>query len=116
MEHVEHALDTLRVLLGVQGMDQDRILLHCLETCEGLVLDYCNLESLPKALTSVVYDMAIDQYRMSGYGRSAAPTGAVAQMSEGEQSVSFMEASRVDASGLLKNYAARLNAHRKLRW
>lgn len=59
--------------------------------------------------------MAVDLYRMGGYGQAEAPRGAVSAVTEGEQSISFAGASS-DVSGLLKNYAVRLNAYRKLRW
>lgn len=65
----------------------------------------------------MVLDMAVDLYRMGGYGQAEAPRGAVSAVTEGEQSISFAgAAASADASGLLKNYAARLNAYRKLRW
>jgi hypothetical protein len=112
----EESLLALRELLGIPEGEQDAVLTHCLGSCEALALDYCHLETLPERLWPVVVDMAVDRYRMSGYGRTDAPHGAVASLSEGEQSVSFADAAGLDPSGLLKGYAARLNAYRKLRW
>lgn len=108
----EDTLQTMRLLLGIEDEKQDGVLRYCLDACKCMVLDYCNIELLPAVLMPVVIDMAIDKYRMEGYGKQ----GAVAAISEGEQSVSFGNATQLDASGFLKGYAARLNAHRKLRW
>lgn len=110
-------IDTLRLLLGLAEGEQDAVLQHCLTSAEALALSYCHLDALPEALSPVALDMAVDLYRMDGYGQAEAPRGAVSAVTEGEQSISFAgAAASADASGLLKNYAARLNAYRKLRW
>ena len=108
-------MNTLRLLLGLAEGEQDVVLQHCLTSAEALALSYCHLDALPEALSPVVLDMAVDLYRMGGYGQAEAPRGAVSAVTEGEQSIRFAGAS-ADASGLLRNYAARLNAYRKLRW
>lgn len=110
-------LPVLRTLIGARAeAASDEILLYCLDDCMELALRYCSIEELPDGLARVVIDMAADKYRLSGYGRAEPVRGAVTQIREGEQSVSFGGAAALDASGLLKNYAARLNAYRRLRW
>lgn len=92
----------------------------CLDDCTHLALDYCNLDVLPAGLESTVVRMAVDLYRLQGYGQEAAPEGPVTAVKEGDQSISYAadRAGAIAGAGaaLLTNYAVRLNAYRKLRW
>lgn len=111
-------LDTLKSLLG-SGVNEEAAQ-FCLSECEGLALDYCNLEELPAGLESTVIRMAVDLYRLEGYGQITPPKGPVTGLKEGDQSVSFAtdRATAIAGRGaiLLTDYAVRLNAFRKLRW
>ena len=114
-------VEKLAALLGIADDAQDAILAHCLNAAEGLILDYCALEEIPPRLEPVLLDLAVDGYRLGGYGQAAAPSGSVASLTEGEQSASFAGsggavAAGSDAAALLRGYASRLNAYRKLRW
>ena len=114
-------VEKLAALLGIADDAQDAILAHCLNVAEGLILDYCALEEIPPRLEPVLLDLAVDGYRLGGYGQAAVPSGPVASLTEGEQSVSFAGsggavAAGSDAAALLRGYASRLNAYRKRRW
>ena len=92
----------------------------CLDECTHLALGYCNLDALPAGLESTVLRMAVDLYRLQGYGQAAAPEGPLTAVKEGDQSISYAadRAGAIAGAGaaLLTNYAVRLNAYRKLRW
>jgi len=111
-------LDTLQGLLGA-GVNETAAQ-FCLDDCQRLALDYCNLEELPVGLESTVVRMAADLYRLQGYGQAAVPKGPVTSLKEGDQAVSYAadRAGAIAGSGavLLTNYAGRLNEYRKLRW
>lgn len=111
-------LDTLKSLLGPNVVEEAAQ--FCLDECEGLALDYCNLEELPTGLQSTVIRMAVDLYRLEGYGDAAGAVGEVTSIKEGDTTITY-ERNRYNAqtgaggAALLKNYSARLNSYRKLR-
>lgn len=111
-------LDTMQGLLPAGA--NETAAQFCLDDCTHLVLDYCHLDELPRELESVVIRMAVDLYRLQGYGQATAPEGPVTQLKEGDQSVSYAadRAGAIAGSGaaLLTNYAGRLTPFRKLRW
>ena len=111
-------INTLKSLLGPNVNEEAAQ--FCLDDAQQLVLDYCNLEDLPAGLESTVIRMAVDMYRLEGYGQAAVPKGPVTAVKEGDQSVSFAADRGVAIAGsgasLLKGYARRLNSYRKLRW
>ena len=111
-------IDTLKGLLGA-GVNETGAQ-FCLDDCTRLALDYCHLEELPAGLESTVIRMAVDMYRLEGYGQAATPKGPVTALKEGDQSVSYAadRAGAIAGSGakLLTDYAGRLNEYRKLRW
>lgn len=109
-------LARLRILLGIAEDSEDAVLQFCLDFASQAVLSYCNLDALPEALEWTVIAMAADKYRMEGYGKKEAPTGAVSSLSQGDVSVSYQDAAARDTCGLLKNYTATLNRFRRLAW
>ena len=110
-------LEKLKKLLG-SGVNEEGAQFS-LDDAQQLVLDYCHLEELPAGLQSTVIRMAVDLYRLEGYGQVSPPKGPITGLKEGDQSVSFAadRATAIAGAGaaLLTNYAVRLNAYRKLR-
>lgn len=112
-------LDKLKSLLGPNVNEEAAQ--FCLDECQGLALDYCNLEELPAGLESTVVRMAVDMYRLEGYGDTAGALGEVTSIKAGDTTVTY-EHNKYNAqtgaggASLLKNYSARLNSYRKLRW
>ena len=110
-------VSTFRSLLGITTMDKDTVLQFVLDDVEETVLNYCNLDTLPKGLVKTAYRMAMDLYRAEGFGQEAIESG-VSSISEGGATVSF-KSSNYDTSftnSLLKNYEKQLMEYRRLKW
>lgn len=110
-------LGKIKALLGIPEDDtsQDGSLQFILEDVAETILNYCNLEELPKGITNTAYRMAADLYRYDRPGEAEAPV-TVASISEGDTSTSFTSVADALAGGLLKDYQGQLNRFRKLRW
>lgn len=110
-------VSTFRSLLGVTTTDKDGVLQFVLDDVEETVLNYCNLDTIPKGLVKTAYRMAMDLYRSEGFGQEAIESG-VSSISEGGATVSF-KSSNYDTgftSSLLKNYERQLMEYRRLKW
>ena len=110
-------VSTFRSLLGITTMDKDTVLQFVLDDVEETVLNYCNLDTLPKGLVKTAYRMAMDLYRAEGFGQEAIESG-VSSISEGGATVNF-KSSNYDTSftnSLLKNYEKQLMEYRRLKW
>ncbi len=114
----------LETLLGLLGDNVNAVAAEfCLDECRQTVLDYCHIDELPTELEGMVIRMAIDLYRIEGYGKKDPPKGPVTTVKEGDQSVSYATdrttaiAGNKAAAELLKDYKARLDSkYRKLGW
>ncbi|MDD6483245.1 MAG: phage head-tail connector protein [Clostridiales bacterium] len=98
-------LITLKELLGIEGNEHDGLLSFLLEDCTNMILTYCNIDTLPIQLKSLVPVMAADMYRAKGYGQESAPSD-VKSISEGQRSVSYE--SKTPGNDFLENYYQRL--------
>ena len=110
-------VSTFRSLLGITTTDKDEVLQFVLDDVEETVLNYCNLDTIPKGLVKTAYRMAMDLYRAEGFGQEAIESG-VSSISEGGATVSF-KSSNYDTSfisSLLKNYERQLMEYRRLKW
>ena len=110
-------VSTFRSLLGITTTDKDDVLQFVLDDVEETVLNYCNLDTLPKGLVKTAYRMAMDLYRAESFGQEAIESG-VSSISEGGATVSF-KSSNYDTSftsSLLKNYERQLTEYRRLKW
>ncbi|MCI8521185.1 MAG: hypothetical protein HFE51_10455 [Clostridia bacterium] len=86
----DEALNTVKMLLGIEDNEQDRLLSFLIEDCVNLILGYCRIEILPRQLESLVPTIAADAYRAKGYGQETAPE-VIKSVSEGDRSVSYAE-------------------------
>lgn len=110
-------VSTFRSLLGITTVEKDEVLQFVLDDVEETVLNYCNLDTIPKGLVKTAYRMAMDLYRSEGFGQEAIESG-VSSISEGGATVSF-KSSKYDTSftgSLLKNYEKQLMEYRRLKW
>lgn len=99
------ALERVKMLLGINGSEQDSLLLFLVDDTVNMILGYCRLEILPRQLESLVPVIAADMYRAKGYGQEGAPE-VVKSISEGERSISYAD---VNPDGdFIKNYYDRL--------
>lgn len=110
-------LEKLKKLLGIVPDDtsQDVSLEFIAEDVTETILNYCNLEELPKGLTSTAYRMAVDLYRGDRPGAGDAPVN-VSSISEGDTSTSFISAGEALEGGVLKDYRGQLNRYRRMGW
>ena len=110
-------VSTFRTILGITTTDKDTVLQFVLDDIEETVLNYCNLDTIPKGLVKTAYRMAMDLYRAEGFGQETIESG-VSSISEGGATVSF-KSSNYDTSftsSLLKNYERQLMEYRRLKW
>lgn len=109
-------LTKFKKLLGLDVTDitKDIPLQFSLDDTTDSILNYCNLEELPKGLENTAYRMAIDLYRNESPGEESTPLGTVSSISEGDTTTSFKNPTSEFKDHLLKNYKAQLNRYRKL--
>ncbi|WP_052516585.1 phage head-tail connector protein [Paenibacillus popilliae] len=111
-------LDKLKIGLGITGTDKDGLLQFVLDVVIDEIANYCNLELLPARLENVAVRMAADLWRSEGYGNESKPQ-AVKSVHRGDVSTSFTDVATGEVKGIkaiVDDYAAQLNAFRKLRW
>lgn len=109
-------LSKFKKLLGLTVTDttKDIPLQFALDDAQDVILNYCNISELPKALETTVYRMAIDLYRNEAPGEESTPLGTVSSISEGDTSTSFKSPTSEFKDHLLKNYTAQLKRFRKV--
>ncbi|NLZ94349.1 MAG: hypothetical protein GX921_00800, partial [Bacteroidales bacterium] len=67
------ALNSTKMLLGMEDDDSDELLSFLIDDCISLVLSYCRIKELPKQLESLIATMSVRMYRDNGYGQTDAP-------------------------------------------
>lgn len=104
-------LEKIKRILGddIDESDVEFALDNAIET----VLNYCNIEELPRGLETTVVRMAADLYRGSEFGSS--DNSAVQSIKEGDTTTSFGSASAVDSvQTVISRYSAQLNRYRRV--
>lgn len=96
-------LEKLRLILGIEGAEQDDVLNYLLQSTERTILNYCHIQVLPPELEDVLVEMAADKYRRQ--------TGAT-NIKIGDTSVTFSE----NKKGISPEHRAQLNRFRRLQW
>ena len=119
-------LAKVKALLGIDGTDQDELLLFVIQTVEEMVLAYINQDTLPAPLEKVLVVMCVSYYKAAGLGTTQAATGPVASVKRGDVQTSFANASGASGSASTFNLGADgqdffgwrtvLNGFRKVRW
>lgn len=97
-------LERLKMLLEIEGTDEDERLTFILESTEQKILNYCNIKALPAELENVLIEMAADYYNSS--------EGVASSVQVGDTSVSY----RKDEDSIIREYKAQLNRFRRLGW
>lgn len=121
----EDRLAKVKALLGINGTDQDEVLLFVVQTVEDLVLSYINQDTLPAPLENALIVMCVSYYKAAGLGTTQAG-GPVASVKRGDVTTSFANASGASGSASTFNLGADgqdffgwrtvLNEYRKVRW
>ena len=119
-------LQKVKALLGINGTDQDEVLLFVVQTVEDLVLSYINQDTLPAPLENALIVMCVSYYKAAGLGTTQAAVGPVASVKRGDVTTSFANASGASGSASTFNLGADgqdffgwrtvLNEYRKVRW
>lgn len=108
--------ETLKQLLGISTKDtaKDILIQFAIDDAESLILNYCNLSTVPDGLKTTWLKMALELYRNENLG-SVEGSKYVSNISEGDSSVSFKTNYSDFKDSLLKNYIAQLNMYRRLK-
>lgn len=101
---MEERLEKLKMLLGIEGTDEDELLTFILESTEQKILNYCNLPELPAALENVLVEMAADFYDASD--------GVASSVQVGDTSVQY----RRDDDSIIREYKGQLHRFRRVVW
>lgn len=111
-------LDKLKELLGLDLRDTSNnvTLNFIIDDIKEIILNYCNVEELPKGLVNTAYRMAIDAYRNENIGEEENSLGSISSISEGETTVSYRSSATEFKDSLIKDYKVQLNQYRKIRW
>ena len=122
----EDRLEKVKALLGIDGTDQDEVLLFVIQAVEDLVLSYINQDTLPAPLENALIVMCVSYYKAAGLGTTQAAVGPVASVKRGDVQTSFANASGASGSASTFNLGADgqdffgwrtvLNEFRRLRW
>ena len=112
-------LEKLKMLLGIEDASLDGVLSLVLETVQDQAKNYCNIKEIPTALENITVRMAADLYRSEGYGQAQRPQTAQS-VTRGDVTVNYgSSAATAEITGLksiLDDYAAQLQAFRRVRW
>lgn len=122
MEEYHKYLDKLKQLLSfpIEDTSKDVRLQFVLETIIQEIKTYCNISSIPKPLDNVVLHIAEDYYRTKYPTEFEQTSPAVTSIKRGDVTTAFGSAKATVTVGsgaaFVRNYAAQLNAFRRLRW
>jgi hypothetical protein len=121
-EDILKYLPKLKQLLSIPLDDtaKDARLLFALETIVQEIKTYCNISSIPEALDNVLLHIAEDYYRTKYPTEFEQTTPAVTSIKRGDVTTAFGSAKATVTVGsgaaFVRNYAAQLQAFRRLRW
>ena len=99
-------IEKLKMLLGIEGTDDDERLTFILESTEQKILNYCNLDELPTELENVLVEMAARFYN--------SPDGIATSIKVGDTSVNYSTVK--DEQNIIHDYKAQLHRFRRLSW
>ncbi|MEK4355193.1 phage head-tail connector protein [Paenibacillus sp. FSL R7-0048] len=122
MEEYLKYLPKLKQLLSItiEDTSKDQRLLFALETIVQEIKTYCNISSIPEALDNVVLHIAEDYYRTKYPTEFEQTAPAVTSIKRGDVTTAFGSAKATVTVGsgaaFVRNYAAQLQAFRRLRW
>ena len=116
---------------GYEGVDVEMLTLHALSVRE-FILNYCNIEKMPKGLMFTYVNMIIasylELYVVKNYVNSEdnekAIAGAIASITEGDVSVTYKDNQSNDKilnakaliGSLMDGYRAYLTRYRRMAW
>ena len=113
----EDRLAKVKALLGINGTDQDEVLLFVVQTVEDLVLSYINQDTLPAPLENALIVMCVSYYKAAGLGTTQAAVGPVASFANASGASGSASTFNLGADGQdFFGWRTVLNEYRKVRW
>lgn len=105
--------NTLMSLLGDEA--NEPVARFAADSVTEMVLNYCNIKTVPPGLKYTVARMAMDMYRYELSEDNVSIQG-VSSVNVGDTSVSFGSSSEKELylSGLIKDYKKQLNSYRRV--
>lgn len=116
---------------GYEGVDVEMLTLHALSVRE-FILNYCNIEKMPKGLMFTYVNMIMASYLelyviknyVNGEDSEKAIAGAIASITEGDVSVTYKDNQSSDKilnakaliGSLMDGYRAYLTRYRRMVW
>jgi len=97
-------LEKLKLILEIEGNDEDDLLNYLLESTEQMILNYCNIPELPAELEDVLIAMTADRHN--------SPDGVMASMKVGDTSVNYSQ----HENNIINDYKSQLHRFRRLSW
>lgn len=108
------------LLIPIENETKDFKLLFALQTIVQEIKTYCNISSIPEDLDNVLLHIAEDYYRTKYPTEFEQTTPAVTSIKRGDVTTAFGSAKATVTVGsgaaFVRNYAAQLQAFRRLRW
>ncbi|WP_339245292.1 hypothetical protein [Paenibacillus sp. FSL F4-0243] len=108
------------LLIPIENETKDFKLLFALQTIVQEIKTYCNISSIPEDLDNVLLHIAEDYYRTKYSTEFEQATPAVTSIKRGDVTTAFGSAKATVTVGsgaaFVRNYAAQLQAFRRLRW
>lgn len=110
-------IDSIKTLLGSASPNEE-VIMYWLQSTKQYILNYCNLNELPKELETILIEMTCLRIRYNTNGVGAGVKN-IASVNDGSQSVSYALAGQRSFSSdddLLNQYKTQLNRFRRLKW
>lgn len=110
-------VQTVRMLLG-SASPSNEVVKFWVESTKSMILNYCNLETLPDELNTLVVEITTLRIQSNSQGVGKG-TRVVASVTDGSQSVSYSNVGQKSITSdedILNNYKAQLNRFRRLKW
>ena len=97
------------------GSFSDGVYRFALNTAAETVINYCNLDAVPKGLENTVVRMAADILRFGQYGKNGGNIPvSVTSVSVGDTSTSYTPLTSLQEQSLINDYKRQLNRYRKV--
>ena len=123
LEEKEEAItniDKVKEILNIQDDKLDNYLMFCEQNITDKILDWCNIETIPERLNSLIQEFLIEQYNLNkeGVGKGVKE---VSSASDNGQSVSFKTVGGTSSMSknvdeFLDRNMSTLVKYRKMRW
>ena len=116
-------LISAKVLLGIDPNqhDRDQLLNAYCELMSAKVMNYCNIQSIPPQLKTIVAEMAAALYKkLAGANQQSAASGSIKKETVGNHTIEYVTeeapASSNVTGSILNDYQMQLNPFRRVKF